>query len=333
MLKSILYLVLIVPLIAILNLLYAQSLEPKADTGQTPVPAAEKSEPATTTPTPKEKDSAGSREVTKDSAGQTTAPQPPPASSRPTIKLSPGVRSIEQKRKVHIIPAEAIQHFLTRPKILTPDEIENSGYVVANVNQTIMATTGDKIYVLGLDAPEKHRDYMIIAVGTAYRNPNENEVLAYEAIHLGDAILNQPGEANEPAILTITNARREIMVGARLLPQIEQHATEDFYPHSPKKLEDAYIVGVVDNLSQIGQYQIVVINKGSEDKLERGHLLAIHKQQIETTDTIGSEKKTLVLPALSVGTLLVFKVFENVSYALVMKATRQINLYDRVTVP
>jgi hypothetical protein len=309
MLKPILYLVLVASLSFTSCLLYAQSANPKDSAGKTAVPpAAEKSEKATA-----------------------TQPPPPLTSSRPTVKLSPGVRTLEQKRKIPTIPAEAIQHFLNRPKIFTPDEIESSGYVVANANRTILATTGDKIYVMGFDAPEKYKDYMIVAVGTAYRNPAADEVLAYEAIHLGDATLEKPGDTDEPAVLTVTNARREIVIGARLLPLTEQHATEDFYPHSPEKLEDAYIVGVVDNLSQIGQYQIVVINKGSDDKLERGYMLAVYPNQTETKDIVGSEKKMVTLPSLQVGTLLVFKVFENVSYALVTKATRQFNLYDKVT--
>ena len=106
---------------------------------------------------------------------------------------------------------------------------------------------------------------------------------------------------------------------------------EDFQPHSPKYLNDAYIIAVVDGTgSLIGKYQIVVINKGSNDDIERGHVLAINKGSHFIRDIYEEE---IMLPQRRAGLLLVFRVFEYVSYALVINSNLPIHLLDEVAVP
>ncbi len=252
---------------------------------------------------------------------------------RPTVKLSPQERTIEQKRPIPTIPNEAIHQFLNRPRVITPADMETTGYIVDNADRSVLSTAGTKIYALNLEAPGKHKDYTILGLGKAFYNPGEEEVLAYEATYLGDAILDKIGEAGEPDTLIITNAVHEIEKGARLIPTTEQPVVEDFYPHSPAKLEDACIVGVVDDPKEIGQYQIVVINKGKDEKLERGHILVVHKSDPPIEDAVDKNQDNIHLPIRQAGTLLIFKVFDNISYALVLKSTLPINLFDKVAVP
>ncbi len=251
--------------------------------------------------------------------------------SRRIVKLSPQVRIIERPATIPTIKMEIIQQFLNRPKLITEEEIENAGYILDNAEQSIFSTKGNKIYVGGLYEGQVGNQYIVVHVGQTFYSPledEEDEVLAYEAIFLAEAILTIPGE---PATLEITKAVREIKKGDRLLPMGKHGVIEDFYPHSPTSLEDAYIIAVDGGSFFIGQYQIVVINKGLIDGIERGHLLAVNKGTRPIFDTISEEEMTL--PKRRAGTLLVFRVFDSVSYALVMSSSLPINLLDEVTIP
>ncbi len=273
--------------------------------------------------------------------------QPPqPEEQRRTVKLSPQIRILKQEHKLPVIAIEAIQQFLTRPKILTVDEINEAGYVVDNAEQSIFSTSGDEVYVDQLDTfaglSYEGTLFVFLTVGNPLRDPVTQNILAYEATYLADGEFQrwQREDEGELAILKITNAVREIEKGAKVLPTESRSFGEDFYPHVPSYLEDCYIIGVVDQISLIGQYQVVTLNRGSEDGLERGHVLITQKsgnsaqtQKDSTSINLQEEQAPLLLPSRETGTLLVFKVFEEVSYALVTKATLPINLLDKVSIP
>lgn len=258
-------------------------------------------------------------------------PQTPAAKPRPTVKLSPDVRILEQKRDKLTIPIELIQQFLIRPKIVTQEEIEESGYIVANANESLLATSGDKIYARGLERLANEDEFIVVRLGQAYRNPGEEEALAYEAVYLADARLKEEGD---PATLTLTRATREVQNGDRLLALDERVFNEDFNPHFPsaESVDGARIIAVVNGVTQIGQYQIVIINKGLDDGIEVGHVMVIrHGGRIVEDDTKQGEK--VLLPNQRAGTLLVFRPFDRVSYALIMKSNLPISLFDEVGIP
>lgn len=248
------------------------------------------------------------------------------------VKLCPTIRIHKEERKPPVIPTEAVQQFLNRPKIVTEEEIEYAPKIVANEKQSLLSTEGDIIYVEGIDESTEEYHYIIFRLGESYHSQDSDEILAHEAIYLGDAELKRFGESEENsglAVLKITNARREITSGNYLLPLDERKFNDDFYPHAPdpNNVEGAEIIAVVDGVSQIGQYQVVVINKGSDENMEVGHVLLIHKREIRVKD------QEITLPRQQVGTIMVFKTFDKISYALVMKATSAIHIYDLVTAP
>jgi len=247
------------------------------------------------------------------------------------VKLSPQIRVMEREQKTPTIRLEMIQHFLNRPRLITQEELENAGYIIANAKQTLFATRDSQIYVNGLDSGTVGSQYIIVRLGQAYHSPLEDEeedVLAYEAVYLGEAQLIVP---DEPATLKITSAEREIKNHDRLLPIDERRFQDDFRLHSPTTLQDAYIIAVVNEILTIGKYQIVVINKGLDDGIERSHVLAVYKKGRLVKESVFDED--IILPKRRVGSLLVFRVFERVSYALVIEASMPINILDMVNVP
>ncbi|MCK5719869.1 MAG: hypothetical protein KAH84_07965 [Thiomargarita sp.] len=252
-----------------------------------------------------------------------------------TIKLSPQIRIIDRPESNPVIKMEKVRAFLNRPKIVTEEELEKAGRVLTNIRKTLFSIKDNQIYAEGLYNGIVGDQYIIFNVGRTYRNnleENSDEILAYEAIYLGEAILQKIIDDNdEPmALLKITTNVREIREGARLLPIDPQATYEDFYPHIPKYLEDAYIIAVADSdRSLISQYQVVVINKGSDDDIERGHILAVAKA-ITRVQATTEEIKNLYQ---KVAKLLVFRVFDTISYALITETSDAIKLLDPVVIP
>ncbi len=248
--------------------------------------------------------------------------------SKRTVKLSPQVRIIERKESIPTIKIEEVQQFLNRPYLISP-ETEYAAYIVSTADQSILTTVGRKIYANNLYDQEEQK-YVIVRPGQILPNPLEKgEVLAYEAVYLGEAELQVPGD---PATLVITKANREIKVGDRLLQKEDESVLrEDFYPHSPKSLEEAYVIAVIDETLIIGQNQIVILNKGLHEGLERGHILAVNKAGKRVFD-VANQGEEIILPKQQAGILLVFHVFDQVSYALVISASLSINIFDEVSV-
>ena len=192
----------------------------------------------------------------------------------------------------------------------------------------MIAGTGHLVYVRGV-TDTGTADYVIVRRGDSYINPlNEEDILGHEAIYVGEGRIQRLGE---PATLMISYAKREILNGDRLLPAGLDRFDETFIPKAPEKLMDGEIISVVDGVSQIGQYQVVVLNIGRQEEIRSGNVLAIYRSGKVVRDTVLSGK--VQLPEERSGLLMVFRVFDRISYALVMDAERPIHINDRVRNP
>ncbi len=212
------------------------------------------------------------------------------------VKLSPAVRSSDNVEAIPTIPLDAIQQFLKRPIVLDDEEIDKWPYVVSSYDEHLIATTGNTIYVRGIAEDSDAAQYSIYRKGPAYINPKKNkddkeEVLGYEAIYVGDAVLQKKGD---PASAVVTVVDREVMNGDRLIPQSDEDVSTEFIPRSTDFDMEGNILSVVDGVSQIGQYQIVVLNLGEEQGIEAGNVLGVYQSGYVVQDEIGPNiiKKT-----------------------------------------
>lgn len=250
------------------------------------------------------------------------------------VKLGPQIRKEQLDQPVPSIPIDAIQQFLSGPRVMEESQLSGLPYITSSHDARLIAGTGDKAYVRNLIPGEQTR-YTIIRQGVEYRDsPREGKKhLGVEALHVGEAVVTQFGD---PTTIEITDAKREVLIGDRLVPAKAQRLEYNFLPHAPKHQVRGQIIAVVDGVSRIGQYQVVVINRGKEHKIEKGHVLAVYQSGVTVRDRssssfFGSEKVTL--PDEKTGHLMVFRTFERVSYGLIMKASRDMRLYDQVVNP
>ncbi len=118
------------------------------------------------------------------------------------------------------------------------------------------------------------------------------------------------------------------------MPNIEQDIALNYFPRPPEESIKGSIISVLGGVSQIGRYNVVVIDKGTADGILAGHELDIYQRGKLIRDAYSPVKNDVVnLPDEIAGTLMVFRPFERVSYALVMKATQALHVLDKVKTP
>jgi hypothetical protein len=246
------------------------------------------------------------------------------------VKLSPQIRTPrDQPPPIEPIPLSSIRQFLNKPQVVTDEILENAPYIVHEADGRLIMTEGNEIYVRDLEHAREGEYYAIFRLGRNY-GTDEGDSNVYEAIYLGQAKIIASGT---PTTAHITQAEREIRPGDLLLEIEEVRFSQDLIPKTPDMVDDSKIIAVVDGVSQIGQYQIVVIDKGRRDAVEPGHIFAVFSAGRIVKDKVRPDRDDVTLPQRQAGTLLVFKVFDTVSYALVMSATRAIYVNDQLGLP
>lgn len=258
-------------------------------------------------------------------------------------KMSPGVREIELEKAISTIPLDEIRAFLTRPRVLDEGELSAAPYIVAGSEERLISGSGDIVYARGVEE-ENGKHYSVFLKGKTYTDPETQEILGYEAIYKGAGLITANGD---PATLLLKETTQEVLTGDRLLPVVEDDYEMNFFPRRPEGDVNGQIISVFNGVSQVGQYQIVVLNRGDRDALEVGHVLSVHQLGSTVIDPVISGREdetyfnthnkgvdrnqTVKLPDEYAGVAMVFKIFEKVSYAIVMKATRAIHINDKVS--
>jgi len=244
--------------------------------------------------------------------------------------LVPRIRESSLDQAIKIIPTDAISQFLTSPKVVTATELESSPYVIEIAGEHLIAGTGDRIYVRSILKP-KSLGYTIYRKGETYVSPETKEILGYEAKYIADTTIERSGD---PATLVITKSASNVSRGDRLMGSNKNELALNFFPHPPEQLISGNIISVLDGVSQIGQHNIVVLDKGLTDGLDVGHILDIYHRGRLVNDPFAAQKNaTVKLPDEIAGLLMVFRSFERVSYALVIEANQAIHVLDKVKTP
>ncbi len=254
-------------------------------------------------------------------------------------RLSPGIRVEPLDQAIKTIPYDAIAAFVSKPTVLDRKTIEEAPYVVAMRESHLIAGAGLGVYVRGTDAVEGTR-FNVFHIGDKYRDPDTGEVLGYEALYAGQGRITAEGD---PASLMLTETRREVLTGDRLLLE-ETDLPLNFYPKAPEGDFEGRIISVVDGISLIGQYQMVVINRGARHGVEPGTVLSIWQDGEVIRDRYANRSlignalsfgrgERVKLPEEVAGRLMIFRTRDAISYGLVMSATSEIEARDVVRNP
>jgi hypothetical protein len=263
---------------------------------------------------------------------------------RPTVRIGPQIRA--EAREAAAIPTIApgdIEPFIVGNMVVGAETLADAPQIVKSVGDRVAFTTGEAIYVVGVK-PEMGKVFQMYRKGRELRDPSieprrwyrwrhdetDPQIIGYEATYLGDARLQREGDV---ARLEIVSAKQEAQVGDYLLPAPPAE-TFAYVPHAPAQLVAAQVMTLPNGISEAGKTSVVTLNRGKLQGLEIGHVLAVYKP-IETfanprykepflnyvpgwPKQKGAEEKTLDIPEERIGLVFVFRVFDNISYGLVM---------------
>jgi hypothetical protein len=241
-------------------------------------------------------------------------------------RLSPRVRSEDLDAAIDTIPFDLISAFLSKGSVLEKDEIKKLPYIVALRDGHMIGAAGMDVYVRG-DVKGQNHGYSVVHVGEKLIDPDDGDVVGYEGVFVGEGIIDRFGD---PSTLALVKSQREAMEGDRLVVQ-DFHIPLQFYPRAPDQPVSGRIIHVNDSASIIGQYYVVVLNRGARDGLEEGHVLSVLQAGSKVKDRV--EGGSVRLPDEQAGHLMVFKVYDRISYALIMEATSDIHVLDKVVNP
>ena len=274
-----------------------------------------------------------------------------------TVRVSPRTRyeSLADS-SIPTLATNLIEPFLAEPIIVDAPTFANAPRIVATQEGRVLLSRGDRAYARGQsagsstkplsDARGEPLDYRVFRNATPLKDPTTGAVLGYEAQFLGKAELIR-GESTRqstgtdgksqseivPATIDIVMAKEEMRVGDRLIPEPVREMIS-YVPHAPSIQIEGQIVSVYGSaVTYASENQVVVVNRGTRDGLERGHVMAIRKDGERLADRTDGAKPQIKLPNERNGLLMVFRTFEQLSYALILQITDGVKVGDRFTNP
>lgn len=276
-----------------------------------------------------------------------------------TVRLSPRTRYASlADASIPTLSPSAIEPFLAEAMIVDATTFALAPRIVATQEGRVLLSRGDRAYARGQytggndkgkplsEAPGEPRDFRVFRNATPLKDPTTQEILGYEAQYVGKAELvrgeslvqgtDKDGKAASeivPATIDIVAAKEEMRVGDRLIPEPARELLS-YVPRAPASVITGQIVSVYGNAVAIAaENQIVVVNRGARDGLERGHVMALLKDGQRLQDKTDSARPGIKLPNERNGLMMVFRTFDNLSYALVLQVTDGVKVGDRFANP
>lgn len=287
-----------------------------------------------------------------------------------SVKLSPEIHRVEP---ISAIPLQDIAPFLRDIRVLSPSEYEGLPYIVANEEKRITATYSDETYARGLNArvgeefavarlhsiydqidesgtvrrvlPKKHwkqvanikdRNQSLWNQTEPWNRRPQNPV-GYEMIIVSQVRVAQVGEIS---VLEILRDRTEIQVGDLILPLDHSGYDSSYFPHAMDAVpEDLRILATKDSLYGVGHNQIVALSGGARQGVENGHVFSVFRPGMKVDDRSGyrygsfAAESEVTLPEKYHALVMVFRTFDNISYALVMAGDDVVREFDRLRHP
>ncbi len=245
-----------------------------------------------------------------------------------TEKLSPQVRIVPNEEAITAIPLDRIDSFLSRSRVLEDEKtLTKAPYILAGPQQRIVAGAGDEAYARGNFGDLTN--FGVYRKGQVFVDPKTREVLGLHALGIGSVSLKSI--KGDVATVNVVRANEEVRIGDSLLPSEDRSTSSVFYPSGPDTDIQGSIIAVEGGVTQVGKYNVVMINRGTREGIKEGNVLAIYKKGEVVADRVTGGK--VALPDERAGLLMVFRTFKKMSFALVLEADRPLLVGDSLQNP
>ncbi|MEZ2904016.1 LysM peptidoglycan-binding domain-containing protein [Acinetobacter terrestris] len=233
-------------------------------------------------------------------------------------KLQPQVRVESLNNAIPVIPLEYIKHWLERSTIVTPESIQGTPYILGTADQRVLAAKGQTVYARG-NGLEVGQRYAVYREGEPYMFTDANGKkynAGLELIQVASGVAVR-GE-NDITTLELTDTyNAEVRRGDRVLPEYDPMLPTLFYPTNAEEVvAGGQVVRVMGSIGTAAKHSVVTIDRGSLQGVQVGHVLTVNQKGEVVTDP--KTKERVQLPGQRIGNIMVFKSFENLSYAYVL---------------
>ena len=245
-----------------------------------------------------------------------------------TIKLTPQTHIESLHQAIPALPPHIINPFLSSAMIIQPGDLDQLGYVLSGVEDELIMGKYTRFYARGL-GNDSAVEYQLFRADDPIRDPDSNELLGIEAIHIGNARMDRRGKDISKLVLIDTS--QEARPGDRLLPVTEELPLPYYQPHAPSSPISGTIMHAPLGVLEVGKYDIIIITGGSEEGVEPGHVLKVLDHREPRIDSVTGENYQV--PDEESGLIMVFSVYDKLSYALVMESSSAIAIGDKFISP
>lgn len=263
---------------------------------------------------------------------------------RATARLTPEIREEPLSSAIPAIPLEAIENSFSKNRIVTRQMYDAAPYIVAHIGDKLILSTGDEVYARG-SWPVGTNTFEVYREGRVYKAENGKDLLGLELEYLGFASIVEEAGPGLKKIL-INSSAKEVKVGDRLLIREESSIDATIFPTVPASRMEGQIIAFLGEEALASQLDTVVVDLGLRDNLEVGDILSIQHEGTRMTDEVERSRMSvreriatyfnqdrLRIPGKEIGTLLVYKTFAQLSYAVILSSTEPAELYNEVVSP
>ena len=243
-------------------------------------------------------------------------------------RIQPKIYSEAVLQVIPSIPPNVIEPYISQPLIIEPGADDSLARIVATQEDRVLLGNGDTAFVTGIPDASIEK-WNVFRRGKPLKDPETGEILAHEAFFLGNARLIKPGE---PAVMRVTMAKEEMGRGDRLLPAPLPEIIA-YAPHRPEQEVSAKVMSIYGGVNEGGPGYVVSLNRGKNNGLEVGHVVALFRNQIANGQDEDGRRVQTVIPEERYALAFVFRVFERVAYALVVESSKSVIIGDSARNP
>ena len=233
-------------------------------------------------------------------------------------KLQPQVRIESLNNAIPVIPLEYIKQWLERSMVIAPDALQGTPYILGTADQRVLAAKGQTVYARG-SGMEVGQRYAVYREGEPYmfsdaKGKKYNAGLELTQVASGVAVRGE----NDITTLELTSTYNgEVRRGDRVLPEYDPMLPTLFYPTSAENITaGGNIVRVLGSIGTAAAHSVVTIDRGTLHGVQTGHVFSVNQKGETVTDP--KTKERIQLPGQRIGSVMVFKTFDNLSYAYVL---------------
>ncbi len=242
--------------------------------------------------------------------------------------IYPRARVSPLEHAIPAIPLRDIISFLNDNRVMSENLLKEAPYVLGGRGERLISGAGDRIYARG-SLLEDQRRQGVYRAANEYKDPDTEEFLGFEMVKIADA--DVAAQSEDVISLDIVKSHKEVRVLDRVVPTEEVRIQSIFYPKPSPEGVEGKILSVLSGVRDAGQFNVVALNRGAREGLDAGHVFAIYRRGERIKDPV--TKEFVTLPQERSGELMVFKVFEKVSYGLIMQSTDVVSIGDELRQP